>query len=254
MKSPAVHKKENREIFFGKEMDNGTIRTQYIPFALASNQNCRRYLSDEVLDRIIPPWREYWRGEKVLENVDKPFKAEFEAFFRAERVKYTQQNVPWPSTPLRPTVVSGDESTLGAGTPRQETEMATSPDNMEAGATFYSDQVSPEGSEILDEEPEGKSVDEVDKKVSHAGPPKSHVPIPSDTQFSLKDYSRLVVREMELEQLTRRCETTERAMESCISQMKLALKDASALRRDCTKSLKNARSDLLNYQSAHREM
>ncbi|KAJ5453702.1 uncharacterized protein N7458_004658 [Penicillium daleae] len=73
----------------------GRVRPQYFPIALKSNDLGIRYVPDNVLDELIPEWREYMNG-KLLPINSRTFDDAWLAWCARERQKYAVNRVPFP--------------------------------------------------------------------------------------------------------------------------------------------------------------
>lgn len=75
----------------------GRVRPQYFEFALMTDLKSVRYVSDEVLDKLIPEWREYMNGKSFPSNA-KAHEASFRAWCIRERAQYEANGVPFPQS------------------------------------------------------------------------------------------------------------------------------------------------------------
>ncbi|KAJ5371267.1 uncharacterized protein N7496_007359 [Penicillium cataractarum] len=99
----------------------GRVRPQYFEFALMTDLKSVRYVSDEVLDKLIPEWREYMNGKSFPSNA-KAHEASFRAWCVRERAQYEANGVPFPrsSSKRRATATAaalGARTTQGSAQP-----------------------------------------------------------------------------------------------------------------------------------------
>ncbi|KOS46461.1 hypothetical protein ACN38_g2665 [Penicillium nordicum] len=77
-----------------------TVRSPYWNVALATNDHGNRLLSDDVLDRVLPKWRQILTGETIPTPkygvVDS-----FRSWLASEEKKASDLGKPWPNTPIK---------------------------------------------------------------------------------------------------------------------------------------------------------
>ncbi|OOQ88453.1 hypothetical protein PEBR_12201 [Penicillium brasilianum] len=83
------------DVFYTSGHWSGRVRPKYFNLALMANFNSVRYVSDEVLDELIPEWRKYMNGKSFPSNA-KAHEATFRAWCIRERMQYEANGVPFP--------------------------------------------------------------------------------------------------------------------------------------------------------------
>ncbi|CEJ58155.1 hypothetical protein PMG11_06825 [Penicillium brasilianum] len=107
------------DVFYTSGHWSGRVRPKYFNLALMANFNSVRYVSDEVLDELIPEWRKYMNGKSFPSNA-KAHEATFRAWCIRERMQYEANGVPFPQ-PLPTSTSNNRRATTTAAPPSART-------------------------------------------------------------------------------------------------------------------------------------
>ncbi|KAF7519923.1 hypothetical protein PCG10_009691 [Penicillium crustosum] len=92
--------KKHPDVFYLTGWVSWTVRSPYWNVALATDDQGNRLLSDEVLDRVLPKWRQILTGETIPTPkygvVDS-----FRSWLAREEKKASDLGKPWPNTPIK---------------------------------------------------------------------------------------------------------------------------------------------------------
>ncbi|KAJ5399721.1 hypothetical protein N7465_010210 [Penicillium sp. CMV-2018d] len=92
--------KKHPDVFYVTGYVAWTVRSPYWNVALATDDQGNRLLSDDVLDRVLPKWRQILTGETIPTQkygvVDS-----FRSWLASEEKKASYLGKPWPNTPIK---------------------------------------------------------------------------------------------------------------------------------------------------------
>lgn len=104
--------KKHTDVFYVTGYVAWTVRSPYWNVALATDDQGNRLLSDDVLDRVLPKWRQILTGETIPTPkygvVDS-----FRSWLASEEKKASYLGKPWPNTPIK-NVSSASEPNFGS--------------------------------------------------------------------------------------------------------------------------------------------
>ncbi|KAJ6151989.1 hypothetical protein N7497_006308 [Penicillium chrysogenum] len=93
--------KKHADVFYITGYVAWTVRSPYWNIALATDDEGNRFLSDDVLDKVLPKWRQILTGETIPTPkygvVDS-----FRSWLASEERKANNLGKPWPNTPIKP--------------------------------------------------------------------------------------------------------------------------------------------------------
>ncbi|KAJ6188360.1 hypothetical protein N7519_003268 [Penicillium mononematosum] len=91
--------KKHADVFYITGYVAWTVRSPYWNIALATDDEGNRFLSDDVLDKVLPKWRQILTGETIPTPkygvVDS-----FRSWLASEEKKANDLGKPWPKTPI----------------------------------------------------------------------------------------------------------------------------------------------------------
>ncbi|KAJ5435001.1 hypothetical protein N7491_005596 [Penicillium cf. griseofulvum] len=94
--------RKHPDVFYVTGSVAWTVRSPYWNVALATDEDGNRFLSDDILDEVLPKWRQILHGETIPTPrygvVDS-----FRLWLASEEKKANDLGKPWPSTPARST-------------------------------------------------------------------------------------------------------------------------------------------------------
>ncbi|CAI7603408.1 unnamed protein product [Penicillium discolor] len=92
--------KKHPDVFYVTGYVAWTVRSPYWNIALATDDQGNRLLSDDVLDKVLPKWRQILTGETIPTPkygvVDS-----FRSWLASEEKKASDLGKPWPNTPIK---------------------------------------------------------------------------------------------------------------------------------------------------------
>ncbi|CAG7956569.1 unnamed protein product [Penicillium nalgiovense] len=92
--------KKHADVFYITGYVAWTVRSPYWNIALATDDKGNRFLSDDVLDKVLPKWRQILTGETIPTPkygvVDS-----FRSWLASEEKKANDLGKPWPKTPVK---------------------------------------------------------------------------------------------------------------------------------------------------------
>lgn len=92
--------KKQPDVFYVTGYVAWTVRSPYWNVALATDDQGNRLLSDDVLDKVLPKWRQILTGETIPTSkygvVDS-----FRSWLASEEKKASDLGKPWPNTPIK---------------------------------------------------------------------------------------------------------------------------------------------------------
>lgn len=75
----------------------GKLKVQFYPVALATNPDGVRYLSNEILNKVLPPWKEYLSQRKALSYRHNIWMDDWSDWMKKEKDKLRGLKLSWPS-------------------------------------------------------------------------------------------------------------------------------------------------------------
>ncbi|OQE46831.1 hypothetical protein PENCOP_c001G01256 [Penicillium coprophilum] len=91
--------RKNQDVFYVTGSVAWTVRSPYWNVALATDDDGNRYLSDDVLDEVLPKWRQILTGETVP-TAKYGVVDSFRLWLASEEKKASDLGKIWPSTPV----------------------------------------------------------------------------------------------------------------------------------------------------------
>ncbi|KAJ5835607.1 hypothetical protein N7447_001633 [Penicillium robsamsonii] len=92
--------KKHQEVFYVTGSIAWTVRSPYWNVALATDDEGNRYLSDDVLDEVLPKWKQILAGE-TIPTLKYGVVDSFRLWLASEEKKASDLGKPWPqSTPI----------------------------------------------------------------------------------------------------------------------------------------------------------
>ncbi|KAJ5813827.1 uncharacterized protein N7503_000577 [Penicillium pulvis] len=105
----------------------GTLKVQFYPVALATNPDGVRYLSDALLNKVLPPWKAYLTQRRQLNPRHNIWKSGWSDWLIKEKDKLKGLNLSWPSKHASDIIQS-------MGNPKTPTERLKAPDSTQNDA------------------------------------------------------------------------------------------------------------------------
>ncbi|KAF9247976.1 hypothetical protein DTO013E5_5065 [Penicillium roqueforti] len=93
--------RQYQDVFYGTGSVAWTVRSPYWNIALATDDEGIRLLPDNVLDRVLPKWRQILTGETIPTPKYGVIDS-FRAWLASEEKKASDLGKPWPETPVIP--------------------------------------------------------------------------------------------------------------------------------------------------------
>ncbi|KAJ5560157.1 hypothetical protein N7513_002556 [Penicillium frequentans] len=105
----------------------GTLKVQFYPVALATNQDGVRYLSDALLNKVLPPWKAYLNQRRQFNRRHNMWKSGWSDWLIKETDKLRGLNLSWPSK-------HASDIIQNMGNPKTPTERLKAPDSTQNNA------------------------------------------------------------------------------------------------------------------------
>jgi hypothetical protein len=116
--------KRHADVFYITGYVAWTVRSPYWNIALATDDEGNRFLSDEVLDKVLPKWRQILTGETIPTPkygvVDS-----FRSWLASEEKKANNLGKPWPKAPLNTSSSASKPKFVSPKTPEPYSRIRT---------------------------------------------------------------------------------------------------------------------------------
>lgn len=116
--------RQHQDVFYVTGSVAWTVRSPYWNVALATDDEGNRILSDEVLDRVLPKWRQILTGETIPTPkygvVDS-----FRSWLASEEKKACDLGKPWPDTPVEAVPSAPKPNFISPKTPETYSRLRT---------------------------------------------------------------------------------------------------------------------------------